>query len=108
MMADDQPARGGALKHEGEAGWHPHFLPVFGVAEGIKPAIFSAIGEGADLLWKQGNAEAAIQDEKLCNQLTKRYDVDFLCGYSLANFQERVDEAYLQRICAEHSAVCRP
>jgi len=65
-------------------------------------------GEGADLLWKQGNAEAAIQDEKLCNQLTKRYDVDFLCGYSLANFQERVDEAYLQRICAEHSAVCRP
>src|SRR5947207_5511755 len=50
MMADDQPARGGALKHEGEAGRYPHFLPVFGVAEGIKPAIFSAIGEGADLL----------------------------------------------------------
>src|ERR1700728_3084916 len=50
MMADDQPARGGAVKHEGEAGRHPHFLPVLGVTEGIKPAIYSAIGEGVDLL----------------------------------------------------------
>src|SRR4051812_30807574 len=50
MMADDQPALGSAVKHEVEAGWHPHFLSVFGVAEGIKPAIRSAIGEGVDLL----------------------------------------------------------
>src|SRR5438445_12729327 len=50
MMADDQPARGGAVKHEAEAGWHLYFLPVLGVAEGIKPAICSAIGEGLDLL----------------------------------------------------------
>src|SRR6266699_1905757 len=50
MMADDQPSRLGAVKYEGEAGGHPHFLPVLGVAEGIKPAICSAIGEGLDLL----------------------------------------------------------
>src|SRR5438445_6463399 len=39
MVADDQPARGGAVKHEGEPGRHPHFLPVLGVAGG------SACGE---------------------------------------------------------------
>jgi hypothetical protein len=61
-------------------------------------------GEGADLLRKQGNAEAAIQDEKLCNQLTKRYDVDILCGYSLADAVQPMDEHIFQRICAEHSA----
>src|SRR5216683_375885 len=60
MMADDQPARGGALKYEGEAGWHPHFLPVLGVAEGIKPAICSAIGEGLDLLGLDRRLEVGV------------------------------------------------
>jgi hypothetical protein len=62
-------------------------------------------GEGADLLWKQGNVEAAIQDEKLCNELTKRYDVDMLCGYSLGSFQGGTDNHMFEKICAEHSAV---
>ena len=39
------------------------------------------------LLWSQGNAEAAIQVEKLGNQLTETYDVDILCGYSLGSFR---------------------
>jgi hypothetical protein len=62
-------------------------------------------GEGADLLWKQGNVEAAIQDEKLCNELTRRYDVDILCGYSLGSFQGGIDNHMFEKICAEHSAV---
>jgi DNA-binding NarL/FixJ family response regulator len=66
----------------------------------------AVFGECADLLWKQGNAEAAIQEEKLCNQLTKSYDVDILCGYSLG-VQDVVDEQFFQRICAEHSGVHR-
>lgn len=67
----------------------------------------AVFGEGADLLWKQGNAEAAIQDEKLCNQLCKRYDVDILCGYSRENVEGVLDEKVSQQICAEHSAVYR-
>jgi hypothetical protein len=35
------------------------------------------------LLWAAGNAEAAIQMEKLGNQLTKIHDVDILCGCSV-------------------------
>jgi hypothetical protein len=62
-------------------------------------------GEGADFLWKQGNAEAAIQDERICNLLTKSYDVDILCGYCLGNVQDAMDEPFFQRICAEHSGV---
>jgi hypothetical protein len=62
-------------------------------------------GEMCHLLWAQGNAEAAIQVEKLGNQLAKTYDVDILCGYSLGSVQGGMDSRVFERICAEHSAV---
>jgi hypothetical protein len=50
-------------------------------------------------------AEAAIQVEKLGNQLAKTYDVDILCGYSLGSVQGGMNRHIFQRIRAEHSAV---
>jgi hypothetical protein len=79
-------------------------LKVANATKGEHPRV-ALFGEGADLLWRQGNTEAAIQNEKLCNQLTQRYDVDILCGYSLGNVQGVVNSHILQEICAEHSAI---
>lgn len=62
-------------------------------------------GEGVHLLCAKGNAEAAIKVEELCNQLTLKYDVDILCGYSLNKVQSETESHVYQRICAEHSAV---
>src|SRR5262249_48429602 len=62
-------------------------------------------GECVHLLCEQGNAEAAIQMEKLGNELTNLYDVDILCGYSLASVPGGMHSPTFQRICAEHSAV---
>ena len=62
-------------------------------------------GECVHLLWAQGNPEAAIQMEKLGNLLTKTYDVNILCGYSLNSVQGGMDDHIFQRICAEHSKV---
>jgi len=70
-----------------------------------KEARVAILGEMCHLLWTQGNAEAAIQVEKLGNQLAKTYDVDILCGYSLGIVQGGMDSHIFQRICAEHSAV---
>jgi DNA-binding NarL/FixJ family response regulator len=70
--------------------------------EQARLAIF---GEMCHLLWAQGNAEAAIQIEKLGNQLVKTYDVDILCAYSLSSVQGGMDSRVFERICAEHSAV---
>jgi hypothetical protein len=61
-------------------------------------------GECVQLLWSQGNAEAVIQVEKLGNQLARVYDVDILCGYSLASFQGGIGSYVFEKICAEHSA----
>jgi DNA-binding NarL/FixJ family response regulator len=71
-------------------------------AEHPRVAIF---GECVHLLWAGGNAEAAIQMEKLGNQLTKMHEVNFLCGYSLSTVGATMDDHIHHRICAEHSAV---
>ena len=73
-----------------------------------EPARVAIFGECVHLLWAQGNAEAAIQIEKLGNQLANTYEVDILCGYSLASVQGGMDSHIFQRICAEHSAVHCP
>jgi hypothetical protein len=73
-------------------------------AKGEKPSV-AIFGEMCHLLWAQGKGEAAIQIEKLGNQLAKRYDVDILCGYSLHRLQGGMDSHIFERICAEHSAV---
>jgi len=65
----------------------------------------AVFGEGVDLLLKQGNREAVIQDEKLSNQICETYPVDILCGYSLD--AENVAGGVMHQICAEHSAVHR-
>jgi DNA-binding NarL/FixJ family response regulator len=73
-------------------------------AKGEYPRV-AVFGECVHLLWAQGNAEAAVQMEKLGNQLTNSYEVDILCGYSLDSVQGGMDYHIFQRICAEHSAV---
>jgi DNA-binding NarL/FixJ family response regulator len=70
-----------------------------------KQARVAIFGECVHLLWAQGNAEAAIQLEKLGNQLAKMYDVDILCGYSLGSVEGGMEDHIFQQICAEHSAV---
>ena len=59
-------------------------------------------GECASILWAQGKADAAIQVEQLCNQLTKRYEMDILCGFSLSSFYREEDKQVFQRICSEN------
>ena len=68
----------------------------------------AVFGECAHLLWAQGNTGAAIQMEKLGNQLTQIQDVEILCGYNLWSVEIGMDHNLFQRICAEHSAVYSP
>ena len=72
------------------AKWHP------GVA---------LFGECVHLLCAQGNPEAAMEVERLANELRKTHDVNMLCGYLPSGVPGGMDPKILQRICAEHSAV---
>ena len=70
-----------------------------------KQARVAIFGEMSDLLWAQGNAEAAIQMENLGNKLTQIHDLDILCGYFLHSADLGMEDHIFQKICAEHSAV---
>ena len=74
-------------------------------AKGKHPRV-SVFGECVNLLWAQGNVEAAIQMEKLDNNLTKIHNVDIFCGYSVGSVEVAMDSHTREQICAEHSAVC--
>jgi CheY-like chemotaxis protein len=82
-------------------------LKAASTAKGEPPCV-AFFGEGADLLWKRSGLNVAIQDEDLCNQLTKKYDVAILCGYSLGNLEGGMDDHVFRRISAQHSAVYCP
>ena len=88
------------------------FMRAFGdlIAVALKATIvehprIAIFGECVHLLWAEGNPEAAIQMEKLGNELTKQYDVDILCGYIVGQVQDGIDHSVYHRICAEHSTV---
>jgi DNA-binding NarL/FixJ family response regulator len=88
------------------------FLNAFGklidkaakATQGEHPRV-RVFGESAPFLWAQGNVAAAIQMEKLTNQLTTSYAVDILCGYCLGSVHDATKSHTFQRICAEHSVV---
>jgi DNA-binding NarL/FixJ family response regulator len=63
-------------------------------------------GECVQLLWEQGNGEATIALERIWNQeVLGRHNVEVLCGYSADIFQSRVDNQFIDKIYAEHTAV---
>jgi CheY-like chemotaxis protein len=73
-------------------------------AKGQHPRV-GVFGECVQLLLAEGNPKAAVQIERLCNQLAEKCDVDILCGYSLDGSRDMLDGDTYQQICAEHSAV---
>jgi DNA-binding NarL/FixJ family response regulator len=73
-------------------------------AKGKRPRV-AVCGECAPALWAQGNTDAAIQLEHLCDEIAKTCDVDILCGYVLQSFQRERETHIYERICAEHSSV---
>jgi hypothetical protein len=49
-------------------------------------------GERVGLLWVNGETDAAIRLEQLCNDLSKSHEVDILCAYPLSSLHGEGDE----------------
>ena len=59
-------------------------------------------GEMVDVLWKNGQQEAAIDLEMLWNQLAMTQAFSLLCGYAMGHFYK---DAQIQDICRQHTHV---
>jgi signal transduction histidine kinase len=62
-------------------------------------------GEMVDLLWKDGNPEAAIRLEELWNGLAASRSFSLLCAYEMSNFRRETDSDAFRRICGQHERV---
>jgi transcriptional regulator with XRE-family HTH domain len=72
-------------------------------AKGKYPRV-AACGECAPVLLALGKLEAAIQLERLWDEVAGSHDIDILCGYVLGGHQSKEDRQIFQRICLEHSS----
>ena len=62
-------------------------------------------GEMVDVLWKDGNPEAAGLFEQYINELADRYKFAMLCGYAIDDFLHEEGIAGVRRICDQHKHV---
>ncbi|MCU1247670.1 MAG: hypothetical protein JWQ49_699 [Edaphobacter sp.] len=73
-------------------------------AEGKLPRIV-LFGEMVALLWADGNFDAALQLERLWNDLARSHSFQLYCAYPMKVFsQEGQNQAFLD-LCAEHTRV---
>ena len=62
-------------------------------------------GEMVALLWAEGKHEAAIQLEKLWNDLARKHTFTLRCAYPMSGFSKDANGELFTRICAQHSDV---
>jgi hypothetical protein len=62
-----------------------------------------AYGEMVDVLWRRGQADAAIRLEVLWNDLASTHTFSLLCGYAIGNFYK--ETARIEDVCQQHSHV---
>ena len=68
-----------------------------------RPGVMRAYGEMVDVLWKQGQTDAAIALEILWNRLAHKHDFALLCGYAMGSFYKQSKQ--LDAVCSQHSHV---
>jgi signal transduction histidine kinase len=74
-------------------------------AHGHETARVRAYGEMVDLLWKDGNASAALSLEELWNEEGARHSFELLCAYAMGSFYREGDHERFLHVCGSHSHV---
>jgi PAS domain S-box-containing protein len=64
-----------------------------------------AYGEMVDLLWRDGNPQAAIRLEEFWNDLGRTHSFGLLCAYVMGNFYKESHAGEFQQICRTHTHV---
>jgi signal transduction histidine kinase len=75
------------------------------VAPSARAVGLRVYGEMVDLLWKAGNAAAAIRLEELWNEHARTRRFSLLCAYAIRGFPATEHGAILAEICRHHTRV---
>jgi len=80
------------------------FLPLKAAAESKLKRV-AVCGEVVGLLWADGKPEAAIELERLWNQVARHGSYCLRCFYPIASFTDRRQNELFLKLCAEHASV---
>jgi DNA-binding NarL/FixJ family response regulator len=75
-----------------------------GAARCAPPGV-AVCGDGTATLLREGKVDAAIQLERLWNEVASTFNVDVFCPYLTTDIQRHQDPAVMHRLCREHTAV---
>ncbi|HKR62183.1 MAG TPA: ATP-binding protein [Thermoanaerobaculia bacterium] len=64
-----------------------------------------AYGEMVDILWQEGNPEAAVKLEELWNELGQRHTFSLFCAYAFGRFVKESDRHLFDAVCQTHTHV---
>ncbi|OJY21841.1 MAG: hypothetical protein BGO98_03225 [Myxococcales bacterium 68-20] len=64
-----------------------------------------AFGEMVDVLWKDGNSNAALRLEELWNEAASAHSFTLLCAYVMGNFYGETNAPGFTEVCARHTHV---
>ena len=70
--------------------------------EGRADCKLRIFGQMVDVLWREGQQDAAIHLERLWNQLAHKQSFSLLCGYAMGDFYK---DSNFEDICGQHSHV---
>jgi len=89
--------------------WHRFKGVVGGVLERALAAMpaphVRAYGEMVDVLWREGQAAAALRLEEFWNDLGGIHAFSLLCAYRMGNFLREADGADFHHVCRAHTHV---
>lgn len=77
------------------------------VLQGRPGSILRAYGGMVDILWQQGQTNAAIRLEILWNAVAARFGLALLCGYAMGNFAHQ-QVAQFHDVCSHHTHIFGP
>lgn len=98
----------GRFMHGGVPDWTDFRHTVGTVLESVQAfgrSITRAYGEMVNLLWQEGNPEAAIRLEEYWNELARLYPFSLLCSYMLDGHEESSYAGPLHEIGRTHSDI---
>jgi PAS domain S-box-containing protein len=67
--------------------------------------LVAAFGEMVAVLWAEGKSEAALELERLWNELATTHSFQLHCAYPMSLFPREADAESVRQICSKHSNV---
>ncbi len=110
VVALDGAATLARLMHDGQVEPAAFDELIGGVIRGAhdRGAPVHAYGEMVGLLWQDGNVAAAIELERLWNELAAKLPFSLFCGYRAEIVSHPADVNALETVCHLHSTVVGP